>query len=136
LTKSEAPGFDEQLRDISGEFRERFDLLEETGQITALARWLAEHALADLARELGIRFTEDNAAQLVTHLGIALTRLQRGDDEVPPSAVVADSIDGHQRERAVMRRVMDGCEALLNREVSDVEVDYMTLHLCALLEEP
>jgi hypothetical protein len=136
LTRSEAPGFDERLRAISSEFGERFDLLEETGQITALARWLAEHALADLSRDLGIHFTEDNAAQLVTHLGIALTRLQRGDEEVAPSAVVAESIDGHDRERAVMRRVMDGCEALLNREVSEVEVDYMTLHLCALVEEP
>jgi transcriptional regulatory protein LevR len=126
--------FDAQLRDVSTEFGERLDMLEGSGQITALARWLTEHSLAELARTLSVRFEEKNAAPFVTHLGIALTRLQRGD-EVEPSAVVADEIAERVREREVMRKVMGQCEELLDREVPKAELDYITVHLCALLED-
>jgi transcriptional regulatory protein LevR len=133
LTTFESPEFEIQLREVSAEFRERLDMLEGAGQITALARWLTEHALAEIARHCAVRLEEANAAQFVTHLAVALTRLQRGE-EAEQSAVVADEIADRVRERKIMRRLMDECERLLDREVPEVEVDYMTVHLCALLE--
>lgn len=135
MQRFESPEFDEQLRELSTEFRERFDLLEETGQVTPLARWLTEHALAEIAQELGVKLDEEKASQFVTHVGIALTRLQRGDGHVSASEVVTQAISDRTRERQVVRWVMDQCEQLLDRKVPDVEVDFMTVHLCALLED-
>jgi transcriptional regulatory protein LevR len=135
MARFESPEFDEQLREISAEFRERFDLLEEGGQITSLARWLTEHALAEIAQDLGLKLDEERASQFVTHVGMALTRLQRGDGEVTVSSVVTEAVGDYARERQVVRWVMDECEQLLDRKVPDVEVDFMTVHLCALLED-
>jgi transcriptional regulatory protein LevR len=135
MSRFESPEFDEQLRELSAEFRERFDLLEETGQVTPLARWLTEHALAEIAQNLGVKLDDEKASQFVTHVGIALTRLQRGDGHVSASEVVTQAIADRTHERQVVRWVMDQCEQLLDRKVSDVEVDFMTVHLCALLED-
>jgi transcriptional regulatory protein LevR len=125
---------DATLKAIADEFRERLDMLEESGQITALARWLTESSLARIADELSVALSEENAAQFVTHLAIALDRLQRGEP-VEASAVVTDEVAEFPRERAVMRRIMAECEKVLDREVPDAEVDYMTVHLCALVDE-
>lgn len=135
MPQFDSPEFDEQLREISAEFRERFALLEEAGQVTPLARWLTEHALAEIAQDLGVKLDEENASQFVTHVGIALTRLQRGDGELTASEAVTQAVEDRLRERQVVRWVMDQCEQVLDRKVPDVEVDFMTVHLCALLED-
>jgi transcriptional regulatory protein LevR len=134
MSKRETAAHDAQIKDVADEFRERLDMLEESGQMTALARWLTENALARIAEELQVRLGEDNAAQFVTHLAIALNRLQRGE-AVAPSALVTDEVAEHPHVREVMRRVMDECEEVLDREVPDAEVDYMAVHLCALIED-
>lgn len=126
---------DELTHRIHNEFAERLDMLEEAEQITTLARRLTELALADLSVSLGLRFTEDNASQFVTHLAIALARINRGEDAIAMSAVVADEIEGRDREVAAVSRVMRDCEKLLDRSIPESEVAYMTVHLCAMVDE-
>jgi transcriptional regulatory protein LevR len=133
MTKRQSAALDEQVKLVAAEFAERLGMLEESGQITSLSRWLTENSLARIADELQLRLTEDNAAQFVTHLAIALNRLQRGE-AIAPSATVSGEIADYGRERDVVRRVMDECEELLDRAVPDAEVDYMTVHLAALVE--
>jgi hypothetical protein len=123
------------VEEISATFADRLDMLEESGQISPLARWLTEHSLARLAEHFGLTLTEDNAAQFVTHLAMALGRLQRGEPEVLASDVVAEEVAQFPREREAMRAIMDESEGVLDRGVPDSEVDYMTVHLCALLLE-
>jgi transcriptional regulatory protein LevR len=135
MTQIEPAEWEQQLREVSTEFRERLDMLEESGQVTSLVRWMTENAVARIAQEFGIRLTEDNASQFVTHMAMALARLQRGDTEAPPSAALADEIADRDRERDLMRRIMDECEEVLDREIPESELDYMTVHLCALVEE-
>ncbi|WP_169950463.1 PRD domain-containing protein [Microbispora sp. H11081] len=120
---------------ISAEFAERLDLLEEARQITPLARRLTELAIAEIADELAVTFTEENAAPFVTHLAVALTRLNRFEREAAPSAVVDEEIRDRTREREVIQRVMEECEKLLDREVPESEIAYMTVHLCAILDD-
>jgi hypothetical protein len=127
--------FGQRLRETTDEFRDRLDLLEESSQVTPLARWLTESSLARIGQTFELRLTEENAAQFVTHLAIALTRLQRGDPPVELSAVVADELKSRAQEREMLRSIMTECEDVLDRRVPDVEIDYMTVHLCALLEE-
>ena len=116
------------------EFAERLDMLEESEQVTKLARRLTELALTDLATSLHLRFTEDNAAQFVTHLAIALTRINRGDPPVEVSPMVDEEIAERHREREAMARVMTDCARLLERDVPDTEIAYMAVHLCAIVD--
>lgn len=126
--------FDQRVRETSTEFKDRLDMLAESGQVTVLARWLTENSLVRIAQELALPITEENGAQFATHLAIALTRLQRGEPPVELSEVVTDELASHGREREVVRRVMMECQEVLGREVPAAEIDYMAIHVCALAE--
>lgn len=119
---------------IADEFRERLDMLEESEQVTNLARRLTEFSMAQLADELQLTLTEDNAAPFATHLAIALTRINRGDPEIAVSAVAEEEIADRQREREAVDRVMRDCSRMLQREVSSNEISYMTVHLCVMVD--
>jgi hypothetical protein len=119
---------------IADEFRERLDMLEESEQVTNLARRLTEMSVAQLSDELQLILTEDNAAPFVTHLAIALTRINRGDPEIAASAVAEEEIADRQRERDAVNRVMHDCSRLLQREISMSEISYMTVHLCVMVD--
>jgi transcriptional antiterminator len=134
MSQIEPAAWEQQLHAVSDEFRDRLDLFEESGQITSLSRWLTENALARIAKEFDLELTEENASQFVTHFAMALSRLQRGDF-AEPSAVVAEELAGRERERAVVRVIAGDIEQVLDRQVPDSEVDYLTIHLLALLEE-
>jgi hypothetical protein len=130
----EGPGSGERASQIQAEFEARFDLLQESGQATPAARRLTVDTLDQLSQQTGIIFTEANAAPFATHLVIAFTRLSRGEFE-EPSAVVADEIRGRVAERRLVDRLMRECSSELGRDVPAGEVDYMTVHLCAILDE-
>lgn len=119
---------------IISEFGERLDLLEQSGQVTNLARRLTELALADLSSEFSLTMNEENAAQFVTHLCIALTRINRGDPQITVSAVAVEEIADRQREHEAVARVMGECSRLLQREIPESEIAYMTVHLCGIVD--
>jgi transcriptional regulatory protein LevR len=119
---------------IADAFRERLDMLEESEQVTNLARRLTEMSLAQLSDELQLTLTEDNAAAFVTHLAIALTRINRGDPEIEVSAVAEEEIADRHRERQAVIRVMRDCSRLLQREIPSNEISYMTVHLCVMVD--
>jgi hypothetical protein len=119
---------------IDAEFRARFDLLEQSEQATPAARRLTVEVLDRLADETGISFTEASAAPFATHMIMAFTRLARGEFE-EPSAVVADELQTRGAERDLVDQLMQECSRQLGHEVPAGEVDYMTVHLCAILDE-
>lgn len=120
---------------VRAEFAERFDLLEEAGQVTRLARLLTEYVLTQIAENLGVELTEENAAPFVTHVAIALTRLNRGDQVVAHSAVVEDEIEDRVRETELVVSLLTECEEFLGRPVPRAEAAYVTVHLCAIVDE-
>lgn len=119
---------------IAQEFAERLDMLEESGQVSALARRLTEISLAQLSTDLALPLNEDNAAQFVTHLAIALTRINRGDPEIAVSPIALEEIADRHGERSAVTRVMGDCARLLERQVPESEIAYMTVHLCGLTD--
>lgn len=129
------PQHDTTSADVRETFRERLDLLESSGVASTLARTLAETALLEITDEFALELTEENAAPFVTHLVVALTRLQRGEPEAQASDAVDAEIAGRVHERTVVGRIMHGFENELGRSVPDSEISYITVHLCALLEE-
>jgi hypothetical protein len=132
MTSGRSPS--EHVARIEAEFQARFDLLEQSGQVTPAARRMTVATLDQLSQETGVGFTEANAAPFATHLVIAFTRLARGEFE-EPSAVVADEIHDRAAERDVVDRLMRECSRELGHEIPAGEVDYMTVHLCAIVDE-
>jgi transcriptional regulatory protein LevR len=110
----------------------RLDLLERAGEITSRARQLTATAIARIEREFDVRLDESNAAQLVTHLAMALSRLDRRDVETSVPAVVDDELAAYTREFAFSRALLDDLGSQLERPVPEAEVAYMTVHLAVL----
>ena len=135
MTHESTTGLELHTREVEDAFSDRFDMLEESGQITALARWMTVNALARIAQDFGLTLTEDNASQFATHVAMAFSRLQRGEEEAPLSEALRDEVREHPREREVVRQIMGEAEPVLDRDVPDSEIDYMTVHLCALVAE-
>jgi transcriptional regulatory protein LevR len=120
-------------RTVEAIFEERLDLLEEADQITPLARRLTEFLVAELATEFELELDEDSGAPMVTHIAMALTRLNRGEVAAPVSESLEKELAGRVTERAAVSRLMQEAARVLGREVPETEISYMTLHLTSLV---
>lgn len=121
------------LQEIKTEFQERFDMLEESDQITPLARHLTEFVLSEISVTLALTFNENNAASFVTHLSLALTRINRGESGVEHSEIVEEAIEEFAAERLIVQRLMNECGTMLGRNIPEPEVSYIAVHLCAIV---
>lgn len=125
---------DTTLVTVETVFAERLDLLEEAQQITPLARRLTEFMVAELATEFQLALEDGSGGPMVTHIAMALTRLNRGERAAPFSATLEKELQGRGAERAAVTRLMQEAARVLGQEVPDTEISYMTLHLSALVE--
>jgi transcriptional regulatory protein LevR len=115
-------------------FDERLSLLVGSGQVTPVARRLTESVVVEVETALGRALGEDDGAPFVTHLAMALSRLDRGEEAPAPSVAVEEELRAHPREHELMERALGRCGDELGRPVPATEVAYMTMHLCALTE--
>ena len=76
----------------------RLALLEESGQIGLRVRSLADRIVADVQRRYSVEFADDDAAFFVTHLALALGRVERGDPEPELPAVMEAQVAGFPDE--------------------------------------
>ncbi|MCW2736851.1 PRD domain-containing protein [Nocardioides sp.] len=118
---------------VEAMFQERLDLLEEAHQITPLARRLTEFMVAELAVQFELELDEESGALMVTHLAMALTRLNRGEVAAPVSESLERELAGRVDERDAVARLMQEASEVLGREVPETEILYMTLHLTSLV---
>jgi transcriptional antiterminator len=114
------------------QFATRMDLLESSGQVTAQARLLTEDVIAQIEQEFAVRLDEQSGSQLVTHLAMALSRLDRGDPQPRALPSVAAELAQYPREREFSRRVLGECGQRLGRPVPEGEIDYLAMHLCVM----
>ncbi|MEA2226982.1 MAG: hypothetical protein QOF04_612 [Solirubrobacteraceae bacterium] len=115
-------------------FDARLTLLVDAGEVTPTARELTEEVVAGVEERLGVQLGEDRGSGLVTHLAMALTRVERGEAETTTIAGLEDELDDCERERDVVAALLERCGARLARPIPRAEVDYVTLHVCALRE--
>lgn len=121
-------------RAASSSFAERFDVLQESGQLAAEVRPSVESFLDELAAALDLAVDEDHAAQFATHVALAFTRMHSGGEEVEPSAVVAEEVAGRQREHEFVTKGLTARADVLGGKVGQGEIDYLTVHICALVD--
>jgi transcriptional antiterminator len=115
-----------------GPFAERLDLLETSGQVTPAACKLTEEVVREIGREFHVELDEESGAQLVTHLAMALARLDRGEPAASALSVVKEELEDCPREHDFARRVLGNCGERLGRRVPDGEIAYLAVHLCVL----
>lgn len=113
----------------------RLDLLERSDVITSRARALTDGAMATIRAQFSTPLPAEHAAQIATHIGMALTRLERGEPEadLPSLEVTAELADRHS-ERSVATQLAAGWEQALGAGVPQAEVDYLVMHLAVLAD--
>ena len=112
-------------------FTDRLELLEGSAQITSRARRFTLGFVDAAEATFGVEFSESNAAMLVTHLAIALTRSERGTPlvEPAPAGLVAE-VDAHARERAFVKERLDAAGRELGVMLPGSEYVFVAAHLC------
>lgn len=111
----------------------RLQLLLDSGQIDPATDTVTRAVVALIEERYRAQVTEDNGAQLVTHLAIALTRLRRGEGlhELPEAALT----EAHEYpgEWEFVATVIGEQACRLGVTLPTAEIAYLTLHLAALL---
>lgn len=115
-------------------FAERFDVLEGAGQLDPHVRPLVETFLDDIGHEFSVQVDESTASQFATHVAVAFTRIFRRENDLAPSDVVAEEITTRGREHDFVTAAIRAREDGLQRVVPQAEIDYMTVHVCALVD--
>jgi hypothetical protein len=113
-------------------FRERLDLLEESGQLGAAAR----EVTVDIVRELDARrgpLTEENAGLLVSHLALSLERLRQGVVLEPDPLVTGEAAQYHAA-LALAAELARPAERLGAGPLPDSELAFLAIHI-QLLDE-
>lgn len=110
---------------------ERLEFLAGAGVITATARLLTSETIARLVERLGGLDAEDGAP-LVTHIAMALTRVERGEPEAELPAVVEAEIRDRVEDRAFAESLAARWREVLRRPIPDSEVQYVVVHLATL----
>jgi transcriptional regulatory protein LevR len=116
----------------SGAFARRLTLLEESGQIGAPVRRLTEEIVADVERAFSVALDEEEDAFFVTHLALALARMERGEAEQEAPAVMEAEAAPHVDERRVAEQLLEQAAAALGRTAPRPEILYVTLYLAAI----
>jgi transcriptional antiterminator len=113
-------------------FRERLDLLEESGQVSAPVRQVTSDIVRELDRRRG-PLTDDNAGTLVSHLALSLERLRQGVVLEPDPLVIAEAAQ-YGAALALASEIARPAKRLGAGQLPDSEVAFLAIHI-RLLED-
>ena len=116
-------------------FTPRLDLLEDSGQVSPVARQQTLDFVDAIEATFAVPLDEENGAMLVTHLAMALTRSERRAplDEEPPAVIVGEA-HANPIELAFVRERLDTYGAVLGEALPESEYVFMTAHLCTVTQ--
>jgi transcriptional regulatory protein LevR len=109
----------------------RLDLVESSGTATATATRLARQFHRTVAEQFNAA-NDELVERLITHIAMALTRIERGEGEAELPEVAAAELDGRVAERDLAAGYCDQWEAELGRSIPQSERDYLAMYLAAL----
>lgn len=112
----------------------RLELLETSEVITPRARTLTEDAMETIQTRFASPLPAERAAQIATHVAMALTRLERGQLEADLPTVVTDELADRHEERNLATQLAEGWKQALGAGVPQSEVDYLVMHLAVLAD--
>jgi len=115
------------------EITQRLDILKMSGQLSEEMYYKVLEIIEKFNENHNIVIHEKNGAMLITHLCIALSRIEKEEivskieadifAEVESNAFYAQSV-----------KILEGIEEVLGFKMPEEERGYMLMHLCVLLE--
>ena len=114
-------------------FTSRLDLLEGSGQVSAVARQQTLDFVDAVEATFDVPLDEANGAMLVTHLAMALTRSERHEplSEEPPAVIVAEA-QANEAELRFVRERLDVYGAVLGETLPESEYLFVAAHVCTV----
>jgi hypothetical protein len=114
-------------------FSARLDLLEDSGQVSQVARQQTLDFVDAVEFAFDVDVNEENGAMLVTHLAMALTRTERREPlpEEPP-AVIVEEARANPAQLGFVRERLDAYGAVLGEALPESEYVFVTAHVCTV----
>ncbi len=113
------------------EINNRLDILKSAGQISEVTYDQVERVIRHFQDNHQIVINEENGAMLITHLCIALSRIEKGEkiNEIDEESFKDVRKNIHFKKA---EDVLKDIETILGREMPIEERGYMMMHLCVL----
>ncbi|HYE82760.1 MAG TPA: PRD domain-containing protein [Clostridia bacterium] len=112
--------------------RERLDILKEAGEISDGVREAVMEFAESFENKYSLTMTEENASMLITHLAMALARIQKNEEiggmdesameEIRQSSIYSELPEFYKR-----------LEDKLDIKLPESEKGYIALHACAIV---
>lgn len=111
---------------------DRIDLFQELGMITFDDKQDLLVLVDILQTELKIKITEENGGILVTHVAAMFKRNKTGEDVgALDESVIKELVENEFYKEST--EVLETIILKIENEVSELEKNYLLLHLCTLL---
>ena len=113
------------------ELKERMNLLRDAGVLSQKNYESVEKVIAYFKEQHGIALTEENAAAFITHLCMALERLDKGEEVKPLDRAVFEEV---QQEESYEQAA--ACCRDMNKilpQLPEAEVEYICTHVGVML---
>lgn len=116
------------------EIKYRMDILKEAGQISQLTYERVEKIINHFLSKHLIQIDETNGAMLITHLCIALSRMEKGEKI---NKIEEEMFEEVRKNKFFMKaqEAMEEINKILGSEMPVEESGYMMMHLCVLFEK-
>jgi len=109
--------------------RDRLALLEASGVVTARAAALTLQATERVERTFGISLDEDAWEMGSTHLAMALSRVERGQEQPAVDLESLGEIESRTEELELARTLVAHFNEVLGREIDPGETYLIAAHL-------
>ena len=111
--------------------KQRLVILEQAGQIDDKIIKIITELITIVEKELDVRLTEDNGSMFVTHMAVALSRIQKGEEVVPLDDSLLEEVKSSEIYK-IVQSLIEKIEDELQIRIPQSEFGYIALHLCNL----
>ena len=110
----------------------RLDLLEDSGVITPEARRVTSATIGRIEAFLLVTLDDESGGPLVTHIAVALSRIERNEPPPELPEIVALEIADRPEELRMAEALAREWQATTGASIPAQEVSYVAAHLAAL----
>jgi transcriptional regulatory protein LevR len=116
------------------EIKQRLDILKMSGQLSEEMYYKVMEIIDMFNENHRITIQEENGAMLITHLCIALQRIEKEESvNIIESEIFAEVEENRFYKQS--SSILEKMEEILGFTMPAEEVGYMLMHLCVLLEK-
>lgn len=108
--------------------KQRLDLLEKTKQINGDTVKALENFIKVVEDRLNIKITEENGSMLVTHIALAISRIEKGEEIVALEDSLLKELKSSPNYE-IIPSLIEELEKELDINIPESEYGYIGLHL-------